>query len=1168
MPDPPVFGELDARKPIVMLPVRLETRYFDAGGGALELRVRLFPSAAHVTADRPGVEPVERAETVAYWRTRRARGDAAPETDAAWQRLVQLFGEPRARWLQHVLTPTGGAPDSLVFPEVPLAPPPEGDGSPGAVALTSEAIALPTRFFVAGYAGGARTFLTMGGALPPSVHVGPHGDADAIRWQSDFVAAEAIGLGVRVRMERPEAARLTRLLAFGLREGADAEGGQEELERLLGRHAREDGVALLAAGTPTNHTPAARVEPYPAATGEAPPAGSDGARLASALGVEPAALALASGASATTEPRIEAMHAALWPATLGYFLEQMMAPLVPAAAVARGRALFQKFVRPRGPFPSLVLGGQPHGVLPISSLARWRSAPTQGDQRLVQALAGLRARWLAASAKVPRLGGGRDPGSELAAVLAQSPVSTRWVARTLEPYVVAQRGFGGFDSGQFDALRDQLRRAIAGAELAPVGLAGEPRALDFVFHGSFDLRAALVAPAGAAKDAVLSVNYIDGIAAATVEALKGHGVAGAAPRTLLYLLLRHATLLVMARAADRVLGQLAVAERVFVESAAETVWTRLDAPVASLGNRPLSAVFAGRLPAGPNFGELAQHRRALKALGSLPVAELERLTAEAIDGASHRLDAWITALASERLAAMRAATPRGSHLGAYAWVDAPPVPAVLAQDGAPPADDPDSEGYIHAPRLDHARTAAILRGAFLAREREGAEAPLALDLTSDRVRAARQLLDGVRNGAGVAALLGERIERWMVELGFGPQLPDLRREFTLVDGSGRMRIDGLEVARAWRDAPPAGLLAVAQRLDALTDAVGDLLLAEGVHQQASGNPGRAQPALAALDTGVTLPTELDVVRSEADSSARTWRLVLPLGRGGVEAWTTSILKQVAGEARRLSATVTPERGAPVSVPLARLGVRVAELLDWVRTGPDAPALAARFVEVAGKAGPVAYSPALAATLAAAAALRRLLQGARPLQAGDVGPGRDPAPELALASRQKEWLHDLSRVRPAIEALDALDLTLRGVGLGSAARVLDLRFVDTGPGLRIVSLGELPASSAAEGLLVDGWSEVTPGLEATTGIALHYDAPRARAPQAMLLLVPPDPAAGWGIDVVEASLLETAELAQIRMVRPPDVHGAFLPALYFADNLAADTISTDFLELGFVARFTE
>ena len=63
---PPVpYGELDARLPIVMLPVRLETRYFDIDPATVELRVRIFPSVAHVTTTRSGIDPAERDEMIA-----------------------------------------------------------------------------------------------------------------------------------------------------------------------------------------------------------------------------------------------------------------------------------------------------------------------------------------------------------------------------------------------------------------------------------------------------------------------------------------------------------------------------------------------------------------------------------------------------------------------------------------------------------------------------------------------------------------------------------------------------------------------------------------------------------------------------------------------------------------------------------------------------------------------------------------------------------------------------------------------------------------------------------------------------------------------------------------------------------------------------------------------
>ena len=108
---------------------------------------------------------------------------------------------------------------------------------------------------------------------------------------------------------------------------------------------------MLAAGTPTNHTPGARVEPPPPATGEAPAAGTDGARLASALGMDVSSFAPVSGTAATTEPAVEAMHTALWPATFGYFLDEVMDPLVSDAAIAPRQDAVRE-VRPRRAAPS------------------------------------------------------------------------------------------------------------------------------------------------------------------------------------------------------------------------------------------------------------------------------------------------------------------------------------------------------------------------------------------------------------------------------------------------------------------------------------------------------------------------------------------------------------------------------------------------------------------------------------------------------------------------------------------------------------------------------------------------------------------------------------------------------------------------------------------------
>src|SRR5262249_26805689 len=123
-----------------------------------------------------------------------------------------------------------------------------------------------------------------------------------------------------------------------------------------------------------------------------------------------------------------------------------------------------------------------------------------------------------------------------------------------------------------------------------------------------------------------------------------------------------------------------------------------------------------------------------------------------LDLASHRLDAWVSAQASRRLATLRTRKTAGVRLGGYGVVE----------DVRPAGATPASQGYIHAPSLGQAATAAVLRSGPRA-PRGVAGAPLATDLSPRRVRAALALLDGVRAGQPLGALLGYRLERGLHE---------------------------------------------------------------------------------------------------------------------------------------------------------------------------------------------------------------------------------------------------------------------------------------------------------------------------------------------------------------------------------------------------------------------
>ena len=87
-----------------------------------------------------------------------------------------------------------------------------------------------------------------------------------------------------------------------------------------------------------------------------------------------------------------------------------------------------------------------------------------------------------------------------------------------------------------------------------------------------------------------------------------------------------------------------------------------------------------------------------------------------------------------------------------------------------------------------------------------------------------------------------------------------------------------------------------------------------------------------------------------------------------------------------------------------------------------------------------------------------------------------------------------------------------------------------------------------GIELDAWTEVVPHPTGTAAVTANLSAPDARAPNLILLAVPPDTSKPW----TDASLLsvvdEALELADCRMVdldaarRVP----ALLPAVYLAE----------------------
>jgi hypothetical protein len=236
--------------------------------------------------------------------------------------------------------------------------------------------------------------------------------------------------------------------------------------------------------------------------------------------------------------------------------------------------------------------------------------------------------------------------------------------------------------------------------------------------------------------------------------------------------------------------------------------------------------------------------------------------------------------------------------------------------------------------------------------------------------------------------------------------------------------------------------------------------------------------------------------------------------------------------------IAPEAEPAAADPLAGQveGAR-QQLLERLAAAPDAPA--------AGVLGHEALATAIAALASPTgqiAVLGRLRRDALPaLQA--AGPGAN------AGGLDTAWLAQIAPVRPPLARLEAFQLSA-GTPAGSGPaltpwtnRPTDPWQTDPDDRRRLVvaySPPDLDLAAAASDRtlavgLLDRISETIPSAEHTTTAAFGFDAPGARAPQAILLAVPPDLTRDLDPATLVTIVAETRELTRGRMATLADLH---------------------------------
>lgn len=1116
---------LDADAPLVLLPLRLETRFTSDGSA---LRVRIYHDVVHVESLDEGVDEDERQAGLAYWQAVWAAADG----QAAWLALVEAVGARRAAWVREALQPLNLAARPHAAPEFP-EPPTRERGA--ACART-----LPDRFFVRVEQDGAPPATERGEPIPDVLPVGPPQRDDAValqpaddglpaidaslHWLVDYEAARMHGMAVTVPLPRP-GRPVRRVLVYGVRSGLDSARSAERLERLIRSHRFTDGAAFVPQGTPTNNTDTARTA-WSAQPSAAPPAveaaptgaGSNAAVAARALGIAEAALSPLDGAGDAEQARAAAFHTALWTTTWGDAIEH----LTPAGRANGDRRLsndaldavrdhWVAHVRGRGPLPLLRLGRQPYGLLPVVATdASWRPRGAGFVENRLVPFIDRQVRWMWNDGAQEAVSIMNRPLDEaLPRILGTDAVLRGLRVRTaLSPDPV----FKGImslllpDLGNADAQQQVARSVLVLSGVAEDALdshdllGGKTRslALPLVHESDPAFVAHLLDPAAApmAPQSVLQV-LLDHAAA-----VERHEREQRAP-TAMHGLLREAVAgndagvdpQLAGRALDLALGPGRAAEPQVAEAAGHVAATvgRLEkasladrfpipalAPASTVerlaGPEPQLAQMQGR-PGMQLVGEIfhgacwsARFTDALRTIaGTLSMEERRLLLSETLDCCSHRLDAWLTAAASLRLDDLRAAGARGLYLGAYGWLE-DIVPATVQGagevDGRDVLRDVAGGGFIHAPSLAQAATAAVLRsGRLTHRAGDPNATTLDIDLSSGRTRDALALLDGMRQGQSLGALLGYRLERRLHERsGQGLELdrfiyvlrtlaPSRAGKLTdrgaaaeeslaasaVVDGLRLLELKDADIVARLHSGPadtryivpPAtwqapsaaeeqAVLAAIAELERTHDAVADLLLAESVHQVVSGNAARAAAAMDALASGEAVPPEPEVVRSARGGVPLQHRLAILVGDPppAASGWDAQAPRAMAEP--RLESWAAQALGAPAGHPLvagqawtlADLPLCALDVLyDADGDSVGASSLAMRLRQWDPALAETDFSP-LARAWELAGLLRAVVGAGRPLAVSDIDRGD------RQGRRRVDAAELIERARTAADRLEA------------------------------------------------------------------------------------------------------------------------------------------------------
>jgi hypothetical protein len=767
------------------------------------------------------------------------------------------------------------------------------------------------------------------------------------------------------------------------------------------------------------------------------------------IGIDPAHLAHVGPVATTGELNGKDMLTALWPSTLGYFLSQMMDDVFTPAQIEIARQYVMANAIPRGPVPAFRIGKSPYGVLPVTSLRRYPANPSRlggsVEPGLVTFLSRLWPNWLASSEVAPHMQNSGDLDAQLVQVLGMDASSMTFRGRqvmgveflwnyvnfvNVEPSALNVWWANLLSPGR--QLLNHFQYTQWDPRVIHLGLSQNSYPVPFPTVQSGPLSETDPLNADADLGAGIKGNYIQWLRQASPADIQAENYPGPKPTSLLYRILRQSILQEYGNQATNAevnglrlqFSQLREQEILGVPQPPPastggtqplpklTIWDVLARP--SIPNPQLDwADYLFNLDPAPEspFAQLADLRASLDRLAKLSTAELDRLLTETLDTCSHRLDVWVTAVTTATLGRTRSAQNNNIHLGAYGWVeevrpatqgatvsgqelaavrqlDARRADTLKSQLSLPVPLQPatDNGGFILTPSLAQASVAAVLRNGYMTHKGTSDESLLSIDLSSERVRKALQLLQGVQQGQSLNALLGYLFEDGLHGLQLDKYAQPFRDKFPVAANkltpssepsesvAASNVVDGLALRTAWDNGQLASgqnwgpglpnpasnpadqgdqtqIIGLLRTIDDYADALGDLSLSEAVFQIIRGNFGQAGTLMDAISKGARPPDpgvintprggldlmhRVNILFAGNPSRNAAWNGITQHPRAAAEPWLDAWLSQLLPDPATVLCTVTYDLAGPTTqtISLRDLDVGPLDVLAMADLGQN------------------------------------------------------------------------------------------------------------------------------------------------------------------------------------------------------------------------------------------